>query len=146
MARGVYSQVPWHTVSSDPQIIIFHKFSFLMCCSFFENSSYNRNRSIEEFENLAIKLCERYVGAETQSTCNIWFSKQMPGSARKRNSLAKREIGQSPGKRLTHLAKRRKTFSSANLQGMSLSDRRQLVVQIKYAAKTIFRIICKSKM
>lgn len=97
----------------------------------FHGIHYNRNRSIEEFENLAIKLCERYVGAETQSTCNIWFSKQMPGSARKRNSLAKREIGQSPGKRLTHLAKRRKTFSSANLQGMSLSDRRQLVVQIK---------------
>jgi len=100
---------------------------------FFYNFSYNRNKNIEEFENLSVKLCDRYIGAETQSTCNIWFSKQLPGSARKRNSLAKREIGQSPGKRLTHLAKRRKTFSSANLQRMSLTNRRQFVVQIKYA-------------
>ncbi|EZA58297.1 hypothetical protein DMN91_005999 [Ooceraea biroi] len=97
----------------------------------FHGIHYNRSRSIEEFENLSVKLCERYVGAETQSTCNIWFSKQLSGSTRKRNLLAKREIGQSPGKRLTHLAKRRKTFSSANLQGLSLTDRRQLIVQIK---------------
>lgn len=89
---------------------------------------------MEEYENLTVKLCERYVGAETQSTCNIWFSKQPPGSAKKRSLLAKRENGQSPSKRLTHLARRRKTFSSANLQGLGLSDKRQLVVQIKYVS------------
>lgn len=94
--------------------------------------SYNRNKSIEEFENLTMKLCERYIGAETQSTCNIFFSKQGPGSARKRSVLAKRNYGQSPGKRLSHLARRRRTFSSANLQGLSLNDKRQLVLSIKY--------------
>ncbi|KMQ96217.1 hypothetical protein RF55_3515 [Lasius niger] len=92
---------------------------------------YNRNRSVEEFENLTVKLCERYIGAETQSTCNIWFSKKAPGSARKRSSLAKRENGQSPEKKLTHLARRRRTFCSANLQGLGLTDKKQLMVQIK---------------
>ncbi|XP_072764064.1 uncharacterized protein Mi [Anoplolepis gracilipes] len=97
----------------------------------FHGIHYNRNRSVEEFENLTVKLCERYVGAETQSTCNIWFSKKAPGSARKRSLLAKRENGQSPEKKLTHLARRRRTFCSANLQGLGLTDKKQLMVQIK---------------
>lgn len=88
-------------------------------------------------------MCERYIGAETQSTCNIWFSKQPLGSAKKRSLLAKRENGQSPGKRLTHLARRRKTFSSANLQGLGLSEKRQLVVQIKYVYLNKNIIICE---
>ncbi|XP_070164683.1 uncharacterized protein Mi [Polyergus mexicanus] len=92
---------------------------------------YNRNKSVEEFENLTVKLCERYIGAETQSTCNIWFSKKAPGSARKRTLLAKRENGQSPEKKLSHLARRRRTFCSANLQGLGLTDKKQLMVQIK---------------
>lgn len=86
---------------------------------------------MEDFENLTVKLCERYVGAETQSTCNVWFSKQPTGSPKKRSSLAKRVNGQSPEKRLTHLAKRRKTFSSANLQGLGLAEKRRFMVQIK---------------
>ncbi|XP_057328764.1 MATH and LRR domain-containing protein PFE0570w [Microplitis mediator] len=90
---------------------------------------YNRNKFIEEFENLSTKLCERYVGNETQSTCTIWFTKQAPGSAKKRMLLGKRGIGQSPGKRLSHLARRRKTFSSANLQGMA--EKKQIVLNVK---------------
>nr|KAF7425901.1 hypothetical protein H0235_008339 [Vespula pensylvanica] len=97
----------------------------------FHGIHYNRNKSIEEFENLTMKLCERYIGAETQSTCNVFFSKQGPGSARKRSVLAKRNYGQSPGKRLSHLARRRRTFSSANLQGLNLNDKRQLVLSVK---------------
>lgn len=89
---------------------------------------------MEEFENLTVKLCERYIGAETQSTCNIWFSKQPSGSARKRSLLIKRRNGQSPEKRLTHLAKRRRTFCSANLQGLGLTDKRQLMIPIKYVS------------
>ncbi|XP_076238693.1 cyclin E-interacting protein minus [Calliopsis andreniformis] len=92
---------------------------------------YNRNRAVEEFENLTIKLCERYIGAETQSTCTVWFSKHAPGSAKKRNLLAKRENGQSPGKRLNHLTKRRRAFSSANLQGLTLNNKKLLVLNIK---------------
>ncbi|XP_024868449.1 uncharacterized protein LOC112452458 [Temnothorax curvispinosus] len=97
----------------------------------FHGIHYNRSRTVEEFENLTVKLCERYIGAETQSTCNIWFSKQPPGSARKRSLLIKRGNGQSPEKRLTHLAKRRRTFCSANLQGLGLADKRQLMIPIK---------------
>lgn len=86
---------------------------------------------MEEFENLTIKLCERYIEAETKSTCNIWFSKQT--SPKKRSLLAKCESGLSPEKRLTHLARRRKTFSSANLQGLGLADKRkQVVLEVKY--------------
>ncbi|XP_043251754.1 uncharacterized protein LOC122397017 [Colletes gigas] len=92
---------------------------------------YNRNRAVEEFENLTIKLCERYIGVETQSTCTVWFSKQAPGSAKKRNLLAKRDNGQSPGKRLSHLTRRRRTFSSANLQGLALNNKKLLVLNIK---------------
>ncbi|XP_003700052.1 cyclin E-interacting protein minus [Megachile rotundata] len=97
----------------------------------FHGIHYNRNKAIEEFENLVPKLCERYIGAETQSTCTVWFSKQAPGSAKKRNLLAKRNNGQSPGKRLNHLTKRRKTFSSANLQGLALNNKKLLVLNIK---------------
>ena len=98
---------------------------------FLFNYSYNRNKSIEEFENLRIKLCDRYIGAETQSTCNVWFAKQVPGSARKRSLLAKRNNGQSPGKRLSYLARRRRTFSSANLQGLGLVEKKQLMLNVK---------------
>ncbi|XP_066601124.1 uncharacterized protein mi isoform X2 [Prorops nasuta] len=92
---------------------------------------YNRNKSVEDFESLTLKFCERYVGAETQSTCNVWFSKQAPGSARKRSLLAKRDSSQSPGKRLNHLTRRRRTFSSANLQGLGLMDRKQLYMNVR---------------
>lgn len=91
-------------------------------------NSYNRNKYIEDFENLTVNLCQRYIGNETQSTCS-WFTKQAPNSARKRNLLGRRNVDKSPGKRLSYLARRRRTFSSANLQGMS--DKRQFVVNIK---------------
>ena len=97
----------------------------------FHGIHYNRSSTIEEFENLTSKLCERYIGAETQSTCTVWFSKHAPGSAKKRNLLAKRDNGQSPGKRLNHLTRRRRTFSSANLQGLALNNKRLLVLNIK---------------
>ena len=92
--------------------------------------SYNRSKTIEEFEGLTLKLCERYVGAETQSSCNIWFTKQAPASGKKQRSLARRNSAQSPGKRLSHLARRRRTFSSANLLGMA-DKKQQLVLNIK---------------
>ncbi|XP_063977630.1 uncharacterized protein Mi [Diachasmimorpha longicaudata] len=90
---------------------------------------YNRNRFMEDFENLSMRLCHRYVGNETQSTCTPWFTKQPPSSVKKRSLLGRRNLGQSPGKRLSHLARRRRTFSSANLQGMA--EKRQLVLNVK---------------
>lgn len=92
--------------------------------------SYNRNQAIENYENLRMKLTDTYVGAETQSTCNIWFAKQMPGSARKRNLLARRNNFQSPGKRLSYLARRRKTFTCGNLQNLGL-PKEKLVLNIR---------------
>lgn len=97
----------------------------------FHGIHYNRNKAVEEFESLTSKLCSRYIGAETQSTCTVWFSKPAPGSAKKRNLLANRNNGQSPGKRLSHLTKRRKVFSSANLQGLALNNKKLLVLNIK---------------
>ncbi|XP_034951799.1 uncharacterized protein mi [Chelonus insularis] len=85
---------------------------------------YNRNKYIEEFENLTLKLCARYIHNETQSTCTSWFVKQIPTSTKKKSLL-----GKSPGKRLSHLARRRRTFSSANLQGMA--EKKQLVLNLK---------------
>lgn len=97
----------------------------------FHGIHYNRNKAVEEFEGLTSKLCNRYIGAETQSTCTVWFSKPAPGSAKKRNHLAKHNNGQSPTKRLSHLTRRRKIFSSANLQGLALNNKRLVVLNIK---------------
>lgn len=121
-------------------------YPFLICniyCKIFNNfffyhSSYNRNNAVEEFESLTSKLCERYIGAETQSTCTVWFSKPPPGSAKKRSLLARRNSGQSPGKRLSHLTRRRKVFSSANLQGLALNNKKLLVLNIKYVSNWKF--------
>ncbi|XP_014234522.1 uncharacterized protein LOC106657491 isoform X1 [Trichogramma pretiosum] len=79
---------------------------------------YNRSRTTEDFENLRFKMSDRYIGAETTSTCNIYFPSEVPNSAKKRAYLLAKKR-QSPGKRLSHLAIRRFTFSSANLQSMS---------------------------
>ncbi|XP_017876218.1 uncharacterized protein LOC108622686 [Ceratina calcarata] len=92
---------------------------------------YNRSTAVEEFESLTSKLCGRYIGAETQSTCTVWFSKPAPSSAKKRSLLAKRNNGQSPGKRLSHLTRRRKAFSSANLQGLAMNNKKMVVLNIK---------------
>ncbi|CAD1468975.1 unnamed protein product, partial [Heterotrigona itama] len=93
--------------------------------------TYNRNKAVEEFESLTPKLCNRYIGGETQSTCTVWFSKPVPGSAKKRNHLAKHNNGQSPTKRLSHLTRRRKVFSSASLQGLALNNKKFVVLNIK---------------
>lgn len=74
-------------------------------------------------------MCERYISSETQSTCNVWFSVQAPGSAKKRSILTRRK-NQSPGKRLSYLAKRRRTFSSANLQILNFPEKK-LMLNIK---------------
>ena len=85
---------------------------------------------VEEFENLRLKFSDRYIGNETQSTCNAFFTQQASISPRKRSLLARRSNGQSPGKRLSYLARRRKTFSSANLQGLNAVEKK-LTLNIK---------------
>ncbi|XP_034477675.1 uncharacterized protein LOC117784130 isoform X2 [Drosophila innubila] len=76
--------------------------------------SYNLNKAAEQNEYLSLSVVERYVGAET-ATSYV----RSPSSAKKRNMRMKM-LTQSPGNRLSHLAKRRAIFSSANLATNSI--------------------------
>lgn len=76
---------------------------------------YNRSTVSEKIELLGLKYVDRYIGAETSSTFNVIRS---PSSTKKRN-LRLKMINQSPGSRLSHLARRRAVFSSANLLNSS---------------------------
>ncbi|KAH8254755.1 hypothetical protein KR032_012017 [Drosophila birchii] len=71
--------------------------------------SYNLNKAAEQNEYLSMSVVDRYVGVET-ATSYV----RSPSSAKKRNMRMKM-LTQSPGNRLSHLAKRRAIFSSANL-------------------------------
>ncbi|XP_058834051.1 uncharacterized protein LOC131691557 [Topomyia yanbarensis] len=76
---------------------------------------YNRSVVTEKIELLGLKFVDRYIGAETSSTFNVSRS---PSAAKKRN-LRLKMLNQSPGSRLSHLARRRAVFSSANLLNSS---------------------------
>lgn len=75
---------------------------------------YNRSTITEKIELVGLKYVDRYIGAETCSTFNISRS---PTNAKKRNLKMK-----SPGSRLSHLARRRAVFSSANLLNSSIGS------------------------
>ncbi|XP_065370215.1 uncharacterized protein mi isoform X2 [Calliphora vicina] len=70
---------------------------------------YNLNKASENNEYLSLSVMERFIGAETASSYQ-----NSPSSAKKRSTRLKL-LCQSPGNRLSHLAKRRAIFSSANL-------------------------------
>ncbi|KNC21793.1 hypothetical protein FF38_03231, partial [Lucilia cuprina] len=70
---------------------------------------YNLNKASENNEYLSLSVMERFIGAETASSYL-----NSPSSAKKRSTRLKL-LCQSPGNRLSHLAKRRAIFSSANL-------------------------------
>uniref|UniRef100_A0AAG5D586 Uncharacterized protein n=1 Tax=Anopheles atroparvus TaxID=41427 RepID=A0AAG5D586_ANOAO len=76
---------------------------------------YNKSTVSEKMELLGLKYIERYIGAESSSSFNMALS---PSSAKKRNQRMKM-LNQSPGSRLSHLARRRAIFSSANLLNSS---------------------------
>ncbi|EFA07347.2 hypothetical protein TcasGA2_TC015944 [Tribolium castaneum] len=80
---------------------------------------HNRSKVSEEFEHLCLKYAERYVGAETQSSCTVFESN--PSNLQKRKMAKPKWGSKSPGRRLSHLARRRITFSSSNLQSGSSS-------------------------
>ncbi|CAH1101450.1 unnamed protein product [Psylliodes chrysocephalus] len=94
---------------------------------------HNRSKYSEEFEELCVKYGQRYVGAETQSSCTVFETNAT--SPTKRRNIKSQWSTKSPGKRLSHLARRRITFSSANLQSGSSflagSRARQIVVDAK---------------
>lgn len=74
---------------------------------------YNNCTASEDVEHVSMKLHERFIGAETSSWCNPVTLPTV--SKRQRRSLG----NASPGCRLSHLARRRQTFSSANLAQLS---------------------------
>ncbi|GLV40568.1 minus [Carabus blaptoides fortunei] len=102
---------------------------------------YNRSKVSEDFEHYCTKYAARYVGAETAASCTVW-STTAPSSATKRRNARLRWGIKSPGRRLSHLARRRITFSSSNLQqaGTSLSvignssGARQLMIDARKSA------------
>lgn len=88
---------------------------------------YNRSRNSEKIELMALDLVERYVGCETVSSYTTCV--KSPQSTKKR-ALKSRAVLQSPGRRLSHLARRRAIFSSANLK-QSVGANRQIVLNPK---------------
>ncbi|KAH8413825.1 hypothetical protein KR222_009008 [Zaprionus bogoriensis] len=86
--------------------------------------SFNLNKAAEQNEYLSLSVVERYVGAET-ATSYV----RSPSSAKKRNMRMKM-LTQSPGNRLSHLAKRRAIFSSANLATNSIKLNNSIGPQI----------------
>lgn len=80
---------------------------------------YNICKASESIELLNLQVIERYIGAETSSsyTANYMSS---PSSAKKRNIRQKMLTQTAGNNRLSHLAKRRAAFSSANLSTNSL--------------------------
>lgn len=78
---------------------------------------YNKSNVDEEIDSLYLKFVDKYIGEETASSLN---HKDGPSSAKKRSDKLKL-ITKSPGSRLSHLAKRRKLFSSDSLKNTSLN-------------------------
>lgn len=76
-----------------------------------------------------MKIQARFVQSETASTCNVWAESEraMTNSARKRRQWN----GVSPGRRLSHLARRRQMFSKANLLQMSQNEPKNHRLAIK---------------
>lgn len=84
--------------------------------------SFNKGSVSEELEYLSAKYKERYIGNETSSCVNSLYTKQTTLTASARKRARHRNWGQSPGRRLSHLARRRKAFTSANLQSVAESN------------------------
>ncbi|XP_034237294.1 uncharacterized protein LOC117642829 [Thrips palmi] len=82
----------------------------------YHDMHFNTCTASEDVEHISLKLHERLIGAETSTWCNAVTS-SVPISTRQRQ---RRSMGNtSPGCRLSHLARRRQTFSSANLAQLS---------------------------
>nr|XP_036219266.1 uncharacterized protein LOC106620791 isoform X2 [Bactrocera oleae] len=89
--------------------------------------SFNLCKASENNEYLGLSVIERFIGAETASSY-----RNSPSSAKKRNARMKL-LTQSPGNRLSHLARRRATFSSAQLATQKSNSLRgpQILVDIQ---------------
>ncbi|CAK1584335.1 unnamed protein product [Parnassius mnemosyne] len=83
-------------------------------CRYFD-VNYNISNYTEKYELLLQRYRERFVGGETDTSVNIYSGGlQSPSSASKRKALRlKMAQAKSPGRRLSHLARRRQAFCSA---------------------------------
>lgn len=81
--------------------------------------SFNKGWASEELEYLCSKYKERYVGNETSSCVNSLYTKHTILTASAKKRARHRGWGQSPGRRLSHLARRRKAFTSASFQSVA---------------------------
>ncbi|XP_045777612.1 uncharacterized protein LOC123875677 isoform X2 [Maniola jurtina] len=81
----------------------------------FHDVYYNVTCYSEKFELLMQRYGERFVGGETDTSVNVHSGGlQSPSSASKRKALRlKMAQVKSPGRRLSHLARRRQAFCSA---------------------------------
>ncbi|KPJ09589.1 hypothetical protein RR48_13223 [Papilio machaon] len=86
----------------------------VMKCRYFD-VYYNVSSYREQYELLLQRYMERFVGGETDTSVNIYSGGlQSPSSASKRKALRlKMAQLKSPGRRLSHLARRRQAFCSA---------------------------------
>ncbi|KAJ2948637.1 hypothetical protein O0L34_g7893 [Tuta absoluta] len=94
--------------------------------------SYNLTQYSERFELLSLRYGERYVGNETDSTVNVHSGGlQSPSSASKRKAMRlKMAAAKSPGRRLSHLARRRQAFCSAATIGEKAHSSQSKMVYI----------------
>ncbi|XP_063239287.1 uncharacterized protein LOC134540455 [Bacillus rossius redtenbacheri] len=95
------------------------------CC--YHGISYNSGPLAEEAELLCQRLCDRYVGSETCSS--LVGVPPVPSTAGACARRRARHEGRSPGRRLSHLARRRQTFSSSSLLTAAAPDRRVILVE-----------------
>lgn len=82
-------------------------------------------------ERLSMRYKDRYVGAETSSCVNALFAKSPSRTASARKRARTRAWGHSPGRRLSHLARRRKAFSYCSVAGNNNPDKKMIMVEIK---------------
>uniref|UniRef100_A0A1B6E5X4 Uncharacterized protein n=1 Tax=Clastoptera arizonana TaxID=38151 RepID=A0A1B6E5X4_9HEMI len=97
---------------------------------------FNKSKASEELENLCSKYKDRYVCNETSSWVNSLYAQSPKKSASAKKRARYRGWGHSPGRRLSHLARRRIAFSSANLQNVSeknalLKNKKMILVELK---------------
>ncbi|XP_037961831.2 uncharacterized protein LOC105382828 [Plutella xylostella] len=81
----------------------------------FHDVYYNVTKYSERLELLALRCGERFVGGETDTSVTVFSGGlQSPSSANKRKAMRlKMAQAKSPGRRLSHLARRRQAFCSA---------------------------------
>ncbi|XP_047520420.1 uncharacterized protein LOC125059819 isoform X2 [Pieris napi] len=91
---------------------------------------YNLSSHRENYEMLLQRYAERFIGAETDTSVNIHSGgTQSPTSASKRKALRlKLAQAKSPGRRLSHLARRRQAFCSAATVGQKAHQSSRMVL------------------